>query len=54
MSERSSVAGWQELVDSLQTLPDRMLAKLPDDMANDPQIQQEIGRLALEALVSSG
>ena len=53
MSEISTVAGWQELVDSLQTLPDRMLAKLPDEMAKDPQIQQEIARLALEALVSS-
>lgn len=54
MPERSSVAGWQELVDSLQTLPERMLAKLPEDMRSDPQVQQEIGRLALEALVSSG
>lgn len=54
MTEKSSVAGWQELVDSLQTLPDRMLAKLPDDMAGDPQVQQEIARIALEALVSSG
>lgn len=54
MSERSSIAGWQELVDSLQSLPDRMLAKLPGDMRDDPQIQQEIARIALEALVSSG
>ncbi|MBV1686774.1 DUF1214 domain-containing protein [Novosphingobium sp. G106] len=54
MIEKSSVAGWQELVDSLQTLPDRMLAKLPDDMARDPQVQQEVARIALEALVSSG
>ncbi len=54
MPEKASVAGWQELVDSLQTLPDRMLAKLPSDMANDPQIQQEVARIALEALVSSG
>jgi hypothetical protein len=54
VSERSSVTGWQELVDSLQSLPDRMLAKLSDEMRSDPQIQQEIARLALEALVSSG
>jgi hypothetical protein len=54
MPERSSVAGWQELVDSLQSLPDRMLARLPDEMHSDPQIQQEIARIALEALVSSG
>ena len=54
MPDRSSIAAWQELVDSLQTLPDRMLAKLPEEMQQDAQIQQEIARLALEALVSSG
>jgi hypothetical protein len=47
-----SVAGWQEFVDSLRTLPDRMLAKLPEPMRKDPQIQQEVARLALEALAS--
>jgi hypothetical protein len=31
-----------------------MLEKLPDEMAGDPQIQQEIARIALAALVSSG
>lgn len=54
MTEPSSIAAWQELVESLQTLPDRMLAKLPDEMRSDPQVRQEIARLALEALVSSG
>lgn len=50
----SSVPGWQELIDSLSALPERLLAKLPDDMRNDPHIRQETGRLALEALVSAG
>jgi hypothetical protein len=48
----SQVAGWQEFVDSLRTLPDRMLAKLPEPMRSDPQMQQEVARLALEALTS--
>lgn len=49
----SSVAGWQELVDTLQTLPDRMLAKLPERLRDDPQIRQEVARVALEAIASS-
>jgi hypothetical protein len=52
-SARSGVAGWQEFVDSLHTLPERMLAKLPQNMREDPRVQQEIARLALESLVSS-
>src|SRR2546423_1924264 len=51
-SAAPSVAGWDEFVDSLRTLPARMLAKLPEDQRNDPQVQQEVGRLALEALTS--
>lgn len=47
------VAGWDEFVESLRTLPERMLAKLPEERRDDPQIQQEIGRLALGALASS-
>jgi hypothetical protein len=49
----SSVPGWDEFVDSLRTLPDRMLAKLPPEMQRDPQVQQEVARLALESLASS-
>jgi hypothetical protein len=48
----ASVAGWQEFVESLRTLPDRMLAKLPEPMRKDPQMQQEVARLALEAVAS--
>ena len=48
----SSVAGWDELIESLHSLPHRMLDKLPEAMRSDQQIQQEVGRLALEALTS--
>jgi len=48
-----TVAGWNELVEGLRVLPDRLLAKLPLSMQNDPQVRAEIGRLMLEALASS-
>ena len=48
-----SVAGWQEFVETLRTLPDRMLAKLPEEQRGDPQLQQEVARLALESIASS-
>lgn len=51
-SAQGAVAGWSEFVESLRTLPDRMLARLPEPMRNDPQIRQEFARLALEALAS--
>jgi hypothetical protein len=47
----ATVAGWREFIDSLGSLPERMLAKLPEERRNDPQTQQEIARLALESLV---
>jgi hypothetical protein len=47
------IAGWGEFADALRTLPDRMLAKLPATMRNDPQVQQEVARLALESLAYS-
>ena len=49
----SSVAGWSQFAEALRTLPDRMLAKLPVSMRSDPQVQQEIGRLALQAIATS-
>lgn len=49
----SGVAGWGEFAESLRTLPDRMLAKLPVSMRSDPQVQQEVARLALEAISTS-
>jgi hypothetical protein len=48
-----AIAGWDELIESLRTLPDRMLAKLPEHRRADPQVQQEVARLALEALACS-
>ncbi|KHK92048.1 hypothetical protein LK12_14060 [Novosphingobium malaysiense] len=47
------MAGWDEFVESLRTLPEKMLAKLPEDMRKDPLVRAEIGRIALEALASS-
>lgn len=49
----SPVEGWDAFVDSLRGLPERMLAKLPEAMRQDPQIRAEIGRIALEAVASS-
>jgi len=49
-SEQSKIVGWAEFVETLRTLPDRMLAKLPVSMQADPQVRQEVARLALEAL----
>ncbi len=49
----SSVPGWGEFAEALRTLPDRMLAKLPAAMRSDPLVQQEVARLALEALATS-
>ena len=45
-------AGWNELVDALRGLPARMLARLPEAQRSDPQVQQEVARLALEGLAS--
>lgn len=47
------VEGWDELVKSLGDLPARMLATLPPAMQNDPQVRQEVGRLALAGFASS-
>lgn len=48
-----TAAGWQELMDSLSSLPGRMLAQLSREQQQDPQIQQEIVRLALASLASN-
>src|ERR1700722_2359366 len=51
--EPAAVAGWNDMINGLRDLPTQMLARLPEAQRNDPQIQQEIGRLALEAIASS-
>jgi hypothetical protein len=53
MADDTSIPGWSELVEHLRTLPDRMLARLPEEQRRDPQVRQEIARLALEALTST-
>lgn len=52
-SAQATVPGWKELIDTLSDLPGRLLARLPEEMRNDPQVQQEVGRLALSALAGS-
>jgi hypothetical protein len=51
-AEDTTVAGWAEFVESVRALPGRLLAKLPEAQRNDPQVQQEAARLALEGLAS--
>lgn len=48
-----TVPGWTDLIDELRGLPSRMLGELPAAMRDDPQVLQEVGRLALAALTSS-
>ncbi|CAN7380894.1 DUF1214 domain-containing protein [Phenylobacterium sp. LjRoot225] len=48
-----AIAGWNDFVDQLRTLPDRLLAKLPESLRQDPQVQQEVARLVLESLAVS-
>lgn len=52
-SAESSIAGWDEFIESLRTLPDRMLSKLPPEKRSDPQLRQEVARLALESIAST-
>lgn len=49
----ATVPGWNAFVDGLRTLPERLLAKLPEAQRNDPQVQQEVARVALESLVAN-
>ena len=48
-----SIAGWEDFIAGLEALPAAMLAKLPQEMRNDPQIQQEVGRVIIESLTLS-
>ena len=49
---QATTPGWAEFVEQLRDIPARILAKLPEDQRNDPHVQQEVGRLALEALAA--
>ena len=48
-----AVPGWTDFLDGLRDLPDRILARLPEEQRNDPQIRQEVGRLALSAVAAA-
>lgn len=48
-----SVPGWSTFLDGLRNLPERILAKLPEDQRHDPQIRAEVGRLALSAVAAA-
>jgi hypothetical protein len=48
-----SVAGWNDFLDGVRDLPDRILAKLPEKERSDPQVRQEVGRLALSAVAAA-
>ncbi|HEX7858558.1 MAG TPA: hypothetical protein VF503_33145 [Sphingobium sp.] len=48
-----TVPGWTEFLDGLRDLPDRVLARLPEEQRSDPQIRQEVGRLALSAVAAA-
>jgi hypothetical protein len=48
-----AIAGWEDFIAGLEALPAAMLAKLPQEMRSDPQIQQEVGRVILESLTLS-
>ncbi len=51
--EPLAVPGWAEMIGELETLPGQLLARLPESMARDPRIQQEVARLVLQAFTSS-
>lgn len=49
---QSAIPGWDKFLDGLRDLPRQMSALLPPELRDDPQVQQELGRLALEALAA--
>jgi hypothetical protein len=49
----AQVAGWADFIERARDLPAGMLDKLPLHMRLDPQVQQEVGRLALQAITAA-
>lgn len=45
---------WSAFIDGIRALPSQMLEKLPESRRNDPRVQEDVARLALQALVSVG
>jgi hypothetical protein len=52
-SPPESVPGWNDFLSGLRDLPERILARLPEEQRADPQIRQEVGRLALSAVTAA-
>lgn len=50
MSNSGMVRGWDDLLEGLRGLPERVLARVPEAERGDPQVQQEVCRVALSAL----
>jgi hypothetical protein len=48
----SAAPGWAEFLDAVRDLPERILARLPAEQRDDPQLRAEAGRLALSAVAS--
>jgi hypothetical protein len=48
-----SVPGWTDFLDGVRDLPERVLARLPPEQRNDPQIREEVARLALSAVTAA-
>lgn len=51
-TSQRAIPGWDTFLEDMRLLPERMIAKLPPELRDDPQVRQELGRLALEALAS--
>ncbi|MET0249485.1 MAG: hypothetical protein ABW164_07130 [Sphingobium sp.] len=49
-----AVPAWTAFLDGMRDLPDRILAQVPAERRNDPQLRAEAGRLALSAVTASG
>lgn len=47
-----SFPDWTTFTEELSSLGDKMLARQPERLRNDPQVQQELGRLMLESMAS--
>ena len=49
----AAVPGWTAFLDGVRDLPERVLARLPADERQDPQVRAEVGRLALSAVAAA-
>lgn len=49
-AEIPEIPGWDAFIEALQEMPAATLGKLPAEMREDPQVQQEVARLILQAV----